>query len=402
MSETGTRTELARAAGFWLLASLLSLFLFAASAPSPLYRVYGALWNFSPLTVTAIYAVYAGGALVGLLITGRLSDHLGRRPVVMGALVVQIASMGAFLLADGVGMLYAGRVLTGLGTGVATAALSAWLLDLQPPENPRFAGLVGGIAPLVGLAGGALVSSVLVEYGPNPIRLVFWVLAAAYAIMLAATFVIPDVVRRTPGWLRSLRPRVGVPSAARPVFVASVPSLIAMWALAGLYLSLGPSLAASLIPTENRVAGGLVIVVLAGAGAVASTAVRGIEPRLLLLRGSVVIAGGVGVTLLAVAFDSTAGLYLGSGVAGLGLGPAFSGVVRSLAPLAPPEQRNALFASIYIATYLSFSLPAIIAGVATTEFGLKPTTYGYGLVVMALAAMTTVAISRPSREPPSG
>src|SRR5687768_17651456 len=73
--------SLGRGPAFWLLALMLALLLFAASAPSPLYREYQSTMGFSPLTLTAIYASYAAGGVATLLMTGRLSDHLGRRPV---------------------------------------------------------------------------------------------------------------------------------------------------------------------------------------------------------------------------------------------------------------------------------------------------------------------------------
>jgi len=100
-----------------------------------------------------------------------------------------------------------------------------------------------------------------------------------------------------------------------------------------------------------------------------------------------------------VALGSAAGLYAGSVVAGLGFGPAFSGVFRSLAPLAPPEARGALLASIYAVSYLAFSLPAVAAGVAAAHWDLRSTTYVYGATVAALAAATTVAVARQNRGP---
>jgi MFS family permease len=391
-------STLSRAASFWLLAVLLGFLLFAASAPSPLYPIYQANWHFSSITLTAIYAVYAAGALAALLITGRLSDHVGRRTVVMLGLMIQIAGMVAFIVAEGVGTLFVGRILQGIGTGIATGTVSAWLLDLQPPDNPRLGGLVGGIALIAGLGTGALGSGLRVQYGPDPLHLVFWLLTMVFTLALVAMLLIPDLVERKPGWLQSMRPQIGVPPAARPLFAALAPSLIAMWALGGLYLSVGPSLAISLIQTDGHLAGGLVIAALMGAGAVASAVVRTADPRVLVVRGSLLLVVGVGITLLAVALGSAAGLYIGSVIAGLGFGPAFSGVVRSLALLAPADTRGALFASVYVVLYLSFSFPAVVAGVAVTRYGLRNTTYGYGLVVMALAAVTTVAIARRPAE----
>ena len=381
-------------APFWLLAVLLGFFLFAASAPSPLYGIYAKMWHFSPTTVTTIYAAYAAGALGALLTTGRLSDHLGRRPVVIGALVIQVAGMLAFIAADGIPLLYLGRILQGIGTGVATGAISAWLVDLQPSESPRKGSLVAGIALMAGLGAGALGSGLLVQYGPNPLRLVFWLLIGVYAFGLLAMPFVPDMARHTSGWLRSMRPQVGVPSVARSQFIVSAPSLIAMWALAALFLSLGPSLVNSLVLTENHAVGVLVIVALMGVGAITSALVSRTEPRTLVVGGSLALVVGVGASLLAVVANSSAGLFAGSAIAGLGLGPAFSGVMRSIGPLAPPEKRGALFAALYIVIYFAISVPAIVAGIAASHFGLRDTTYVFGLVVMGLAAITTVAALR--------
>ena len=385
---------LPRTVSFWLLAALLVLLLAAASAPSPLYGIYQAAWKFSSLTLTVVYAVYAFGALAALLVSGRLSDHVGRRRVVVVGLLVLIVAMVVFVAAQGVEALLVARALQGVGTGIATAAVSAWLLDLRPPDVRQLGGLVGGIAPMAGLGAGALVSGLLVQYAPDPLHLVFWLLATIFAAGVFAMLAIPDPVARTSGWVRSLRPEVAVPASARSLFVASAPSLIALWAIAGLYLSVGPSLAVSLLGNDSRVAGGLVIAALLGTGALAAVLGRATDPRTAAIRGSVLLVAGVGITLVAVGVGSPVGLFAGSVVAGLGFGPAFTGIVRSLSAQAPADQRGALFAAIYVAVYISFSIPAILAGGAVGALGLHPTTFAYGLVVMALAAATTFAVSR--------
>ncbi len=382
---------------FWFLAILLGFLLFAASAPSPLYGIYETMWHFSPITLTAIYATYALAALVASLTTGRLSDHLGRRPVLILALIIQIAGMTAFIVARNVGALFAGRFLQGLGTGIAAQAISAWLLDLQPRNNPRIGGLIGGISLLAGLAAGALGSGLLVQYGPDPLHLVFWMLIGIYLLALLAMFVIPDISSRTPGWLQSLTPQIGVPPGARALFTVSTPSLIAIWALAGLYLSLGPSLVILLLHTNSHIAGGLIILALMGGGAIAATLLRGVDPRLIVARGSLILIVGVGLTLLAVLMGLPAGLYVGSLVAGIGFGPAFSGIFRSLAMLAPADKRSALLSAVYLIVYLAFGIPAVIAGMMVARIGLLDTTYVYGLVVMILATITLITVSRRQR-----
>jgi MFS family permease len=137
-----------------------------------------------------------------------------------------------------------------------------------------------------------------------------------------------------------------------------------------------------------------VIAALLGTGAVASTLARTADPRSMVMKGSLVLVLGVAISLFAVAVTSSVGLYAGAVIAGLGFGPAFSGVVRSLAPLAPPDRRGALLAALYFVVYLAFSIPAVIAGIGVNQVGLRDTTYAYGLVVMTLAGLTTAAVSR--------
>jgi len=389
-----------RSRAFWFLAVLLGFLLAAASAPSPLYPVYQAEWGFSTTTLTAIYAVYAFGALAALLLSGRLSDHIGRRYVTMLGLVLVLGAMGAFIVAGGVEALFVARILQGIGTGVATGSISAWLLDLQPPDNARLGGLVGGIALTAGLGLGALASGLLVEDAPDPLHLTFWLLAGVFALALALMPVLPDLVPRAPGWLRSIRPEIGIPQVARSTFVVSLPSLIATWAVGGLYLALGPSLAISLLHAGSHIAGGAVIAALLGTAAIASYLARDADPRTIVIRGSLMLTLGVGLTLVAVRLDSLGGLFVASALTGVGLGPAFSGVLRSLAPLAPPNRRGGLLAAVYVGVYLSFSVPTIVAGVAVNRYGLRETADGYGLVVMVLAAITALAASRRALQTP--
>ncbi|MGW2940036.1 MFS transporter, partial [Streptomyces sp. NPDC001156] len=105
--------RISRSVGFWLLAVALLAFFAAASAFSPLLVVYQHRWGFTPTMLTTIFAVYALGLLVALLTVGGLSDYVGRRPVLAGALIVEAASMVMFLTADGVGLLLVARILQG-------------------------------------------------------------------------------------------------------------------------------------------------------------------------------------------------------------------------------------------------------------------------------------------------
>lgn len=388
------RSGLSREASFWIVAVTLGLFLFAAAAPSPLYAVYAARWRFSAVTVTEVFAVYAIALLVALLVTGALSDSIGRKPVVLTALAIQLASMFVFVFASGVEWLFVARIAQGIATGVATGPLAASFVDLQSPEHPTLAPTVNSATPILGLALGALTSAALVQYGPDPLHLIYWLLVAGFALAGAGIVLIrePSVSHTAP----RLMPRVGVEPAVRPAFLAAVPSLVAGWAVGGFYLSLGPSLALRLAGSSNRLIGGLAIFVLAGVGAACIVAARSWPAPRNMLLGSVALVIGLGVTVVAVAIGSALLFFAATAITGIGFGVAWLGVLRTLVVLASPTGRGALLSAIFIVAYVAFALPAVIAGYLVTRIGLHEAALWYGAAVgiLALAGLAGTRLMR--------
>jgi MFS family permease len=379
--------RLSRHTAFWALAGILGALLFASSVPSPLYVVYQGEWHFSAITLTGVFAVYAIALLAALLVVGSISDHLGRRPTLLAALAVEIVAMLVFADAKAVGWLFAARILQGLATGTAMGTISAALLDLQPESKPWLGGLMGAVAPLTGLALGALSAGLLVDYGPDPTRFVFWLLVGIFAAAIPVALSIPETVDRDGGWRQSLVPRIAVPRQMRSAFIAALPSLAATWALSGLILSLGASLTAGVFGEASHLAGGLPIFLMTGVSAVTSVRFRHTSPLVTARWGLPALIFGVGLALAALRLESTALFLAGSAVAGLGFGPAFAGVFRSLSELAPVAQRAALVSSVLAVSYLAFSLPAVAAGAVVTDLGLRDTAEIYGVLLIVTAAI---------------
>ncbi len=385
------RRALPRVAAFWLVAVTTAAMLAASSAPSPLYAVYQAEFGFSTITLTTIFAVYVLALLLSLLTVGRLSDFVGRRPVLAAALVLDAAAMAVFLGADGVAWLVVARVVQGLATGAAVGVLGAYLLDLQPPDGSRLGSLINSAAPTAGLGLGAVGTGLLVQYAPHPTRLVFVVLTALFVVLAASTAALPETVRPVPGALAALRPQVAVPSAARRAFLGATPTMLATWALGGLMLSVGGSLLAGVFDVTNHAAIGGVLGLFAASGAAAAIVATNLAPPRMTRIGTSALALGTGLFVVAIADSSLSLFMLASVVAGGGFGSAFLGALRSVTQLAQPHERAALLSAVYIVSYVAFSIPAVVAGLLITHIGLRDTALGYGVFVAAIAVGTLAA-----------
>ncbi|WP_454906313.1 MFS transporter [Variovorax gossypii] len=371
---------------FPLLAAVLFAFFFAASAPSPLFVVFQHAWHFSSSMLTVAFAIYAIALLISLLVAGSLSDHIGRRPVVLGALALQAVAMGLFLLAQDIGGLIVARVVQGVATGVASGALSAAVVEAAPASRKRLGALITSVSPMAGLALGALLTGMAVKFSIQPVALVFGVLAGVFALGAAVVMWMPETVTRRPGAWASLVPRVSIPARARAEFARGLPVFVVVWALGGLYLSLAPSLMLHVFDVDNGVVNGLTVAVLSGVGAIAPTVLGRLAAPRPAIVGMASIAVGLVLLLASLATRSLALFFVGTAVAGVGFGGAFSALVQTLAPLAQSHERGELFAAIFVVSYLAFSLPAMLAGFLVKPLGLLATVEGYAAVLLLIAA----------------
>jgi predicted MFS family arabinose efflux permease len=370
-----------------LYAFIASMFFAASSAPTPLYRLYQEAWGFSSVTLTLVFSVYAFSLLVALLTTGSLSDHIGRRPAIIGGVVLEVVAMLIFADAHSVQMLILARVVQGFATGTATSALGAAILDASRTRGS----LVNTLSPLLGMGVGALGTSLLVDYAPAPMQSVYFLLIAVFVLQAVGVWMLPETVSRSPGTLASLVPRVRVPRAARVAMLRIAPVNVAVWALGGFYLSLGPTLARAVTGGNDVMTGGWVVFALTGGGLVAVLLLRAMSTHRLLMTGGVVLAAGLLVTLTGVHAGNAGIFFVGTVLAGMGFGSAFQGALRSVLPLAEAHERAGLMAAFYVLSYLAFSVPAIIAGTMAHVVGLRLTTDVYGVTMAALAGMTVIA-----------
>ena len=378
------------------LASLIVALLASSATPTPLYAIYQAKWHFTPITTTVVFGVYAVAVLVSLLTLGKLSDHVGRRPVLLTAVAVHAGSLVIFATATGVSELLAARVVQGLSTGAALGAIGAAMLDMDR-ELGTFA---NSVAPGMGTASGAIASALAVRFLPDPTHLIYLALIGVLALQMIAIAAMRETVSRAPGALASLRPEITLPRALRAPVLTAVPVLFAVWALAGLYGALGPALVHALTGSGEVVLGALSLFVLAASAVVAIIALRRAPARTVMLAGILALIAGVAVTVMAISLGSSALFFAGSVVAGVGFGSGFQGGIRLVVPLAAAHERAGLVSLLYVVSYLGLGVPAVLAGFGVVHGGgLIDTTRYYGAAVIALAALALFGLlkTRPGR-----
>ncbi len=376
-------------------ATTLTTFLAASAAPTPLYHLYQESWNFSPILLTFIFSVYAFSLLTTLLIVGSLSDHIGRRPVIFVAILLQAAAMLLFMLADSPSWLVAARIVQGIATGAASGAVGAALVDANKTTGP----IVNSISPLLGMAAGALGAGALVQFAPEPMRLVYLVVFAALVLQAVFIWSVPETAETKPGALASLRPHVGVPPQVRPSLMTITPINIAGWSLGGFYLSLMPSVVGAATGSHSPIIGGLTVAALTVSGALAVFLRRQKPASSNLTLGVFSMVTGLLVVTAGVHSGLVALLFSGTIITGVGFGSCFLGAVSTIMPLAKPEERAGLLSAYYIQSYLAFSIPAICAGFLSRAVGLAATADIYVLMIVLLMAGGYAAMSFTRPQP---
>jgi hypothetical protein len=364
----------------------------SGAAPTPLYHQYQESFGLTPFMVTIIFAAYVLSLLTALLTVGSLSDYIGRRPAILAALVLNIAAMAMFMAADSAIALIAARAVQGFATGLATATLGAAILDTDRSRGP----VLNSVTAFGGLTAGSLGAAILVSYAPDPGQLVYFVLLVASAAEALVLWHMPETAQLKAGAIASLRPYVSIPSQARGALVRVTPVTIASWALGGFYFSLMPALVRVATGVTLPLVGGLVVSALTLSGALSVLSLRSIPAGRILRGGIIVLAIGVAITLAGVQAQLVWLMLAGTVVSGTGFGAAFSGSMRTVLPLAKPDERAGLLSAFYVEGYLAFSLPAVLTGFLAPIVGLTVAAdvYGAAVIVMALASLLAIRLGR--------
>ena len=325
--------------------------------------------------------------IAAFLTIARLSDYVGRKPMIVLALGLNAVALLLFFVAESAGTLVAARAVQGVATGVALATLGALIADTAP----QWAATLNSVTAFMGLALGALISGVFVTFAPWPTHLVYAVLlGVTLAEMLVLAWIVETTSRKAGAWI-GMRPKLTVPKAAAAAMARLFPLTLSAWALGGFYLSLMPSLMIEATGIRSPLVGAAVVSALMVSGGLSSLATRALDAGMTVRASAALLAVGIVITVFAIAAGSPVGMVFGTIVAGLGFGASYGASLRVLLPLASAHERAGLLSAYFVESYLAFALAAIAAGLAAPRFGLVTTALFYGSA-LALSALVTLAV----------
>ena len=381
---------------FWLVAAAFLVTMLGTTLPTPLYVIYQQKLGFSALMITVIFAVYALGVLAALLLFGRASDAVGRRLVLLPGLAFSALSAVAFLLANGLPLLFVGRVLSGLSAGIFTGTATATLVDLAGEGRGARATLVATGFNMTGLGLGPLLAGLLAQFAPLPVRLPFWVDLGLVLLAVTAVWVMPETVdlsehRR----LRVSRP--DLPPEVRGTFIRAATAGFAGFAVLGLVTAVDPSFLGEVLHHHSHALSGVVVFSVFAASTVAQVALATRLGRWALAAGCVGLIAGMGLLVGGLAAKSLALLIASSIVAGLGQGLCLRAGLQAVNSQAPAERRGGVASSFFIVMYIAISLPVIGEGIAANALGLQTAGIAFSIVVAAIAAFALATLV-PSRK----
>lgn len=359
--------------------------------PTPLYPIYIETYDLSPLLITMIYAVYAIGVIGGLLVFGQLSDRIGRRYILLPGIILSALSALIFLLANSLLILFVGRVVSGLSAGLFTSTATVTLVNLAPQNKKSTASTLASLINMLGLGLGPLLSGVLVQYLPFPMRLIFIInFVILIPAFIGVWFMTEPIQNKRPFKLKVQK--LSVPSEMKHTFIYTVIPVFAGFSMLGLFTSISPSFLGEILSIHHKAIVGTVVFLAFFASAIGQLLFKNIDDYKILIAGSITLILGVTCVALSLAFYSLTILILGAIISGIGQAFSFRAGLSLVNNKAPTKKQGEVTSSFFTVAYIALSIPVIGVGLLEREFDIQIAGIIFSIVIILLSFLTLILL----------
>jgi predicted MFS family arabinose efflux permease len=377
--------------GFWLVtAAFVSLQAFG-TVPTPLWPLYAVRDGLSSTTVTLAFAVMVVGAGVSLYFFGHLSDRLGRRRIIVPALVSGTAAAAVMARWPTLPGLLIGRILTGVAVGLMASTATTYLTDLYRaghPEQPnsRVPATVASAANLGGLSLGPLVAGALLRWVGHPFTTSYLVFIVLMVIGAISVSVSPETIDRALPTTSGAR-RFVLRPAQSTVFVGAAAVAFCSFAVIGLFSSVGSLIVHNELHESSPFIWGLAGFFVLGASALAQTLLPKLTVVRMLVLGLTAVPVGMALVVTAL-FNPSLTLYLlGSAIAGAGAGLLFKAALSVAITTAEPGSTAGVLAMFFVVAYLGVGLPPVLLAATTYLISSRSALIVFSAVILVVSVI---------------
>jgi len=385
--------------GFWPVASMFAVIQVGGAIPITLWGIWQQRLGFSTGTLALVFAVYALGTLISLILLVPLSDQVGRRPALFVSIGLAVTSTLLYLSVDSVALLFAARFVSGMAVAITTGSGAAALRELEPHSNARRASLVTTVATLGAIGLGPLLGGVLAQYAGHPLTLVFWI----YLMLLAGASVCVGYAQETVAVAKRVRwtpNRLALPARARVEFAVAAAAGFCAFALLGLFSSVVPSFLGSALHEANHAIAGAIVAMIFFAATVAQLLLFRLTPTHALTLGLPLLLVGLALIESGLWRASLAIFVGGTVVGGVAVGLSFMGSLATVNQIAEPERRAQILAAYFVACYAGIAIPAIAVGEVADSIGARDATLSCAIALTAVVFLALSARARIGALPP--
>jgi MFS family permease len=374
-------------AGSAVIVILLFAIMAASNVTAPIYDLYALKYHFGPFIITNIFAIYVFLLIPSLLFWGQYSDKHGRKlPITIGV-IMELAGLFSFLVADNVYMLFLARAFMGMASGAIAGPASALLFTYS-----RKAGAVlTSIGTSAGTATGPLIGGIIAQYLPCPLRLVYLISIVFVAVPALAMYPLNDITKKNPE-LQLHFPSIDK-EIIRPFLLSSFVAFVA-WSITAFFMSLAPVYIIKLSGVDNIAIGGIVVFLMLGIASVFQIISLRFKIRNSMLSGMFFIAFAIIFILTSIMRNSLYIFMIGTVLAGIGQGFSFTGATREIKAISPPEKTGDMLANYYIIIYIGVGLPVILLGLLDRITGLFQGILYYGIAFISLSVFMGLLLIR--------